>query len=119
MSLFRIEMDADGNRTEIPQSACRDSYGNILVLDAGQAIPDGYEVFMPDGRPTYQQALFDLNRAFQTEVDGLKQAFSLAYLADGASQEAKQATIRSQYEARKALHVANVATLKAEYQTGV
>lgn len=119
MSLFRVEIDADGNRTEIPQSACRDSYGNILVLDVGQTIPDGYEVFIPDGRPTYQQALSELNRVYQADIESMKQAFSLAYLADGVSQDAKQSSIRGQYESRKALHVSNIASLKSEYGAGV
>lgn len=69
--------------------------------------------------PSYQSELASLNRAYQADVESLKQAFSLAYLADGPSQDAKQSAIRAQYEARKTLHAANVSALKAQYGAGV
>ena len=69
--------------------------------------------------PTYSQALAALNAAYQLDVDKFNRAFAIAYLSDGPEQEAKQATIRTQYEARKSLHAANVTALKAQYGIGV
>lgn len=65
--------------------------------------------------PTYQERLSALNIAYQLDVDMFNKAFAIAYLADGPTQEAKQATIRSQYLARKSQHTANIAALKIEY----
>lgn len=100
-----------------------DLQGWRAVEGPGDVGPDEYysespiEVLPP--APTYQSELADLNRSYQSDIEGFKQAFSLAYLADGPSQDAKQAAIRAQYEARKSLHAANVAALKAKYSTGV
>lgn len=69
--------------------------------------------------PTYLQALAALNAAYQLDVDKFNRAFAIAYLSDGPEQEAKQATIRTQYEARKSLHAANVNALKTQYGIGV
>lgn len=69
--------------------------------------------------PTYQSELAELNKVYQADIENFKQAFSLAHLADGPSQEAKQTAIRSQYEARKTLHTANISALKLQYETGV
>lgn len=115
MSLFRIEVDQQGIRTEIPQFACRDTAGNVIVLDVGQPLPDGYAQFIPDGRPSYSQALAQLNIQYQTDVDALNRAFTLAYLSDGPSQEAKQTSIRAQFATLKTQYSANLAALRSEY----
>lgn len=97
-------------------------YAQLLASQTAELeiAPDenGYPVIAPR-KLTYQQALSQLNSVYQQEIEGFKQAFSLAYLADGVSQESKQAAIRGQYEARKTLHIANIAALKAQYGTGV
>lgn len=64
---------------------------------------------------TYQQELAGLNRAYQSDTESYKQAYSLAFLADGPQEQAKQAAIRDLYTARKALHAADLASLKARY----
>jgi len=69
--------------------------------------------------PTYSQALAALNAAYKLDVDAFNRAFAIAYLSDGPEQEAKQATIRTQYEARKNQHAANVTALKTQYGIGV
>lgn len=115
MSLFRVEVDQFGNQTDIPQFACKDSSGNVLVLDLGQPLPDGYFEFIPDGRPPYAQALAQLNAQYQSDVDALNRAFTLAYLSDGASQDAKQASIRGQFSTLKTQYSANLAALRSEY----
>lgn len=115
MSLFRIEVDQNGNRVEIAQIACKDASGNVLVLDDDQPIPDGYLEFTPDGRPTYAQALAQLNSQYQADVDALNRAFTLAYLSDGPSQEAKQTSIRAQFSTIKTQYSANLAALRSEY----
>ena len=66
--------------------------------------------------PTYQSELAELNRAYQADTESYKQAYSLAFLADGPQEQAKQAAIRDLYTARKALHAANLASLKSKYQ---
>jgi hypothetical protein len=68
--------------------------------------------------PTYSQALAALNAAYQLDVDTFNRAFAIAYLSDGPEQEAKQAIIRTQYEARKNQHAANVTALKTQYGIG-
>ena len=64
---------------------------------------------------TYKQSLDSLNVTYQADVAKLNNAFALTLLAEGPSEVAKMATIRGQYEARKAQHVANIAALKLEY----
>ncbi len=64
---------------------------------------------------SYQQELAELNRAYQSDTESYKQAYSLAFLADGPQEQAKQAAIRDLYTARKALHAANLASLKARH----
>lgn len=69
----------------------------------------------PEPDPTYQQELAQLNTTYQADVDTFLRAFSLAYLADGTSQDAKQAAIRAQYYARKTQYTTDLAALKAQY----
>lgn len=114
LSRFEVSMET-GQRIEIPQFACRDAAGNVLVLDVGQPLPEGYAEFTPDGRPTYAQALAQLNAQYQSDVDALNRAFTLAYLSDGASQDAKQASIRAQFATLKTQYSANLAALRSEY----
>lgn len=64
---------------------------------------------------TYKQALDALNSTYQVDIAKLNNAFALTMLADGPSEAAKMAAIRTQYETRKAQHVANIAALKLEY----
>lgn len=69
--------------------------------------------------PTYSKALAALNAAYQLDVDKFNRAFAIAYLSGGPELEAKQATIRTQYEARKSQHAVNVTALKTQYGIGV
>lgn len=69
--------------------------------------------------PTYQQLLIGINAAYQSDVDKFNRLFAIAYLSDGPSQEAKQASIRSQYEIRKSKYAADVAALKSQFGIGV
>lgn len=64
---------------------------------------------------TYKKALDILNLTYQADVAKLNNAFALTLLADGPSEASKMAAIRSQYDARKTQHVANIAALKIEY----
>lgn len=116
MALSRFEIDtATGSRIEIQQVAYRNENGDALVLDVGVPPPDGYEQFTPDGRPSYEHALSLLTEKFQSDVEASSKAFALAYLADGASQTAKQDAIRDQYTAIKNQYTADKAALKIEY----
>ncbi len=65
--------------------------------------------------PNYQSELAELNREYQSDTESYKQAYSLAFLADGPQEQSKQAAIRDLYTARKALHAANLAALKEKY----
>lgn len=117
MSLSRREFNIEtGETTEIQQFACRDSAGNVLVLDVGQPLPEGYEEFTPDGRPTYQQVVADINAAYQADVEGFNRAYALAGLSDGATQETKQATIRAQFIARRTQYISDLAAARTEYE---
>lgn len=69
----------------------------------------------PEPDPTYQQDLAQLNAAYQADVDKLLRAFSLAYLADGTTQDAKQVAIRAQYFTRRDQHTNDLAALKAQW----
>lgn len=64
---------------------------------------------------TYKEALDLLNLIYQSDVAKLNNAFALTLLADGPSEASKMEAIRSQYNARKTQHVANIAALKIEY----
>lgn len=109
----------------IPSDAVEISEEHYSLLILGQSqgkviVPD------QDGMPTladpvitYQQALSELNAAYQREVDDFNRAFATAYLADGPTQESKQAVIRAQYLARKASHAVDVQNLKDAYASGV
>lgn len=64
---------------------------------------------------SYQEELQILNNKYQQDVDAFNKAFSLAILFDGASEEAKKAMIREQYNTRKQKYIADIATLKTKY----
>ena len=83
-----------------------------LVITTGTG---GFPVLETAPPVTYKQALDTLNITYQVDVAKLNNAFALTLLADGPSESAKMATIRVQYEARKAQHAANIAALKLEY----
>lgn len=67
----------------------------------------------------FQQALAELNAAYQADVDKFAKAFLTAYLADGSEQETKQLAIRSQYFDRKAQYTADVQALRQQHEVGV
>lgn len=83
--------------------------GVLVIAPPEQAGPS------PEPDPTYQIDLAQINSTYQADVDKLLRAFSLAYLADGSSQDAKQAAIRAQYYDRKNQYSADLAALKAQY----
>lgn len=64
---------------------------------------------------TYKKALDALNTTYQADIDKLKSASALTLLADGPTEDAKLATIRTQYEACRAKHTADLAALKTQY----
>ncbi|MWK54699.1 hypothetical protein GO594_01795 [Pseudomonas otitidis] len=68
---------------------------------------------------TYKTELAEVNSSYQSDVDAMNKAFAIAYLADGASQEEKQAAIRAQYQSRKAQHAVEIQALKTKYNIGV
>lgn len=89
---------------------------DFLLLDDGVSPPDGYTLSEnPPPSATYKQTLEALNTAYQADVTKLNNAYALTLLADGPTEAAKMATIRAQYEARKTLHISNIAALKLEY----
>ncbi|BCD89690.1 hypothetical protein PSm6_60970 [Pseudomonas solani] len=100
-----------------------DFHPSLVWVDATESVRIGQ--FYADGvfsdqdphkdMPKYLQALAALNAAYQADVDGFNRAFSMAYLADGTSQDTKQTTIRAQYAARKSQYAADVAALKLSY----
>lgn len=88
----------------------------IRVIDGVlRLVPQSQPEPEPEPDPTYQQELAKLNAAYQADVDTFLRAFSLAYLSDGTSQDAKQAAIRTQYYARKTQYTTDLAALKAQY----
>lgn len=47
--LIRKEINvANGETLEIEQYAYKNADGDVLVLDAGESVPDGYEKFTPE-----------------------------------------------------------------------
>lgn len=67
-------------------------------------------------KTTFSEALSIANAEYQKDVDSLNRAFSLAIMFDGASEEAKKATIRTQYAARKEKYATDLAALRAQYE---
>lgn len=84
------------------------------VLDGEYYSEEPIEIVPP--APTYKTALDSLNSTYQVDVQKLNSSYALALLADGPSEAAKMAAIRSQYEARKAQHAADLAALKNQYE---
>jgi len=114
--MFRIEIDSlTGEAVEILQKAYKNGLGEVIVLDDGDSPPIGYVEFTPEPGPSYASALSSLNASYQTDVAKYNNAYALALLSDGPSEAAKVAAIRSQYEARRTKHTADVAALKAQY----
>lgn len=65
---------------------------------------------------TFQQALDELNRAYQAQVEILNKNYAMAALMDGPSEPTKQALIRQQYLDLKASHLVDVQNLKNQYE---
>lgn len=93
-----------------------------LIIGIFENLQPGIAEEFVDGTPlidtkplTYKQSLDVLNLNYQTDIAKLNDAFALTLLADGPAEAVKMATIRAQYEARKAQHAANIAALKIEY----
>lgn len=121
MNLFRTEIDVEtGQRIVIEQSAYKGSGGDVIVLDVGVSAPAGYvqiiELPVEEPSAAFSRLLADLNAAYQKDVDSFSKAFTLAVMFDGASEEAKKATIRTQYAARKAKYATELAALRAQYE---
>lgn len=68
MSLFRVEVDADGNRTEIAQIAYKTPNG-VQVLDANEVVPDDWVEFTPN--PAAITAEQIASRRYQAEIAGI------------------------------------------------
>lgn len=121
MNLFRTEIDVEtGQRIVIEQSAYKGAVGDVIVLDVGVSAPAGYVqiIELPCEEPSaaFSRLLADLNAAYQKDVDSFSKAFTLAVMFDGASEEAKKATIRTQYAARKAKYATDLSALRAQYE---
>ena len=97
----------------------QDLYNQLLAgQSAGFTIianEEGLPSLAEKPSPTYKQILDSLNVTYQADVAKLNNAFALTLLAAGPTEDAKIATIRSQYETRKTQQVANIAALKLEY----
>lgn len=69
MSLFRVEVDGEGNRTEVPQLAYQTPDG-VRVVDADTAIPDDWVEFTPEpASPDYIAAI--AARRYEAEIGGI------------------------------------------------
>lgn len=64
---------------------------------------------------TFWERLDEINKSYQKDVDKFNKAFMLAYLADGPEQDNKQATIRTQYAARRDQYNTETSVLKHEF----
>jgi hypothetical protein len=64
---------------------------------------------------TYKKALDSLNSMYESDVAKFNNAFALSLLSDGPSEVAKIAAIRTEYEARRTKHTADLAALKTQY----
>lgn len=104
-----------GSVYEYDSQEARDQYGPARLLSMTSIEVNAH--LSP--ATSYQKELAALNAVYQADVEKFNKAFAIAYLADGPEQDAKQAVIRSQYEARKTLHAANVVALKSQYGIGV
>ena len=65
--------------------------------------------------PTYQEELQILNADYQKDVEAFNKALSLAILFDGATEDAKKASIREQYNNCKQKYVSDIAALKLKH----
>lgn len=68
MSLFRIEVDQHGKRTEIPQTAYQTPDG-VQVVDSVEVVPDSWVAFTPDPAPDAQQLITMFRDSIQLKLD--------------------------------------------------
>lgn len=73
---------------------------------------DGAEWIFPRN---YSGELAELNAAYQADIYTLNRAYSVAAMAGGTNQSAKQAAITEQFNTRKAKYVADLNALRAQY----
>lgn len=120
MSLYRIEVNVStGARVEIQQLIYSNPAGAVVLVDYGEAPPDGYSLIdeppAEDSAKVFSRLLSSVNADYQKDVESYNKAFSLAIMFDGATEEAKKTNIRAQYSARKVKYAADVAALRAQY----
>lgn len=96
-----------------------DQQGWRAVTDPEDVGPDEFyseEIPVLNPVKSFQQALSELNAAYQNNVKVLNENYAMAALMDGPSEAAKQAIIRDQYTALKNKHLTDVQNLKNMYE---
>lgn len=106
--------NATGQVFEYESHAAREQYGSPDLVQMTEAELDAH-LNPPPLIPTYQEELALLNKQYQEDVEAFNKAFSLAIMFDGVTEEAKKATIREQYAARKNKYVADLDILRIKH----
>jgi len=70
---------------------------------------------LPSGKVLHAEALTALNAAYQSDIDTLNRAHSVAAMAGGSTQASKQVAITLQFNTRKTKYVADLNALRAQY----